>query len=387
MKRWNTTGVCVILVLATLVLATGCKPPAPAAQPQDTIFYPEAPDPPRLQFLTQITKLEPNSAGAQSSFADFVVGATAEKGEEIRTPYGVAARDGKLYVCDLAVANVYILDIARNKYSLMGKSKVFKKPVNITIASDGTKYVCDTSLNKVAIFNAQDRFVRYIGNPTTCRPIDLAIWKDELVIADIQDNEVEVWSKDGKFLRKIATFGMGVTQLRMPTNLAIDARGRIFVSETMKGIIKMYNIKGQYLGSVGAQGDRPGFFARPKGLAIDPKGVLYVADSQWEIVQLFDPDGRLLMAFGGAKPGMDGMGMPSGVAMDSTSISAFKKYIDSDFNAEYLLFVSNQYGPNKIGVYAFGRSKTADYTAKRPLTATQPPAPKEPGGTPPKAAP
>jgi len=175
MKQRETLGSCAVIVLLALTFTVGCEPKPPVVGPTETIFYPEAPDPPRLQFLTQITKLDPSSAGAKSSFADFVVGATAEEGDEIRTPYGVAARDGKLYVCDLAVANIYILDIASNNYSLMGKSKVFKKPVNITIAEDGTKYVCDTSLGKIAIFNSQDRFVRYIGDPATCKPIDVAI--------------------------------------------------------------------------------------------------------------------------------------------------------------------------------------------------------------------
>lgn len=372
MKERNTAGVCTVLVVLALVFIAGCGPKVQAPKPMETIYYPPAPDPPRLQFLLQITELDPNPTESGSGFADFIVGAKVEKGEEIRTPYGVAARDGKLYICDLAISNIYILDIANNKFSLMGKRGVFKKPVNITIAPDGTKYICDTGLNKVAIFDAQDRFVRFIGDPAKCRPIDLALCKGELIVADIMDNEVEAWSKDGKFLRKIASFGGGVAQLRMPTNVAVGPKGRIFVSETMKGIIKIYNIKGQYVGAVGAQGDRPGFFARPKGLAIDPKGILYVADSQWEVVQVFDPDGRLLMTFGGAKPGSDGMGLPAGVAIDRTSLPAFEKYIDKDFQAEYLLFVTNQYGPNKIGVYAFGKSRTADYTVKKPLTATRP---------------
>ena len=371
MKQRNTAGVCAVLMVLALVLLVGCEKPPPP-KPMETIYYPKAPSPPRLQFLLQITELAPNPTESGSAFADFIVGGKIEKGEKIRSPYGVAARDGKVYVCDLAVANIYIIDKVNNKFSLMGKPGVLKKPVNITIAPDGTKYVADTVLGKVAIFDAQDQFVRYIGDPTSCSPIDVAICQGELVVADIKGNEVEAWSKDGKFLRKIASNGKGVAQVEMPTNLEVGPKGRIFVSETLKGIIKIYNIKGQYLGAVGAQGDRPGYFARPKGLAIDPNEILYVADAQWEVIQIFDPEGRLLMVFGGVQAGPDGMGMPTGVAIDRTSLPAFQKYIDKDFQAEYLLFVANQYGPNKIGVYAFGKSKTADYTIRKPLTATRP---------------
>ncbi|MDP6527039.1 MAG: hypothetical protein QGH15_22905 [Kiritimatiellia bacterium] len=97
-----------------------------------------------------------------------------------------------------------------------------------------------------------------------------------------------------------------------------------------------------------------------------------MVDAQWEVVQIFDSEGRVLLAFGGAKPGPDGMGMPAGIVTDRTSLPAFQKYIDKNFKAEYLLFVTNQFGPNKICVFAFGKSKTGDYTIKRPLTATQP---------------
>jgi len=383
MKQWNMAVTGVILVSLAMVSLVGCGDSSDlGAAPAETIFYPPAPDPPRLQFLTQITNLNANKSHSKSSFADFVVGAKIEQGEKIQSPYGVAARNGKIYVCDLAISNIYVIDVANNKFSMLGKRGVLKKPVNLTIAPDGTKYVADTGLNKVVIFDAQDRFVRYIGDSMRASPIDVALCKGELIVSNIKDNEIEAWSLDGKFLRKIATFGGGVTQLRMPTNLEVGPDGRIFVSETLNGIIKVYNNKGQYLGSVGAQGNRSGFFARPKGLAIDPKGILYVVDSQWEIVQMFDPAGRVLMVFGGAKPGLDGMGIPMGIAIDRTSIPAFKKYIDKDFQAEYLVFVANQHGPNKIGVYAFGKSKTADYNVKKPLTAAKPSAATQPAKTP-----
>jgi hypothetical protein len=66
------------------------------------------------------------------------------------------------------------------------------------------------------------------------------------------------------------------------------------------------------------------------------------------------------------------MGVPAGIAIDRTSLPAFQKYVDKDFRAEYLLFVANQFGPNKIGVYAFGKSKTGDYAPPKRLPATRP---------------
>ena len=94
------------------------------------------------------------------------------------------------------------------------------------------------------------------------------------------------------------------------------------------------------------------------------------------MVQAFDPEGNLLLFFGGANPEPHGLGMPAGVTIDRSTLPAFRKYLAKDFEPKYLFFVANQFGKNKIGVYAFGRSSTADYPpTTRPATtrpATQP---------------
>ncbi len=38
----------------------------------------------------------------------------------------------------------------------------------------------------------------------------------------------------------------------------------------------------------------------------------------------------------------------------------FEPFIARDFEAEYLLFVVNQFGRNKVAVYAFGQGPAAD---------------------------
>ena len=42
------------------------------------------------------------------------------------------------------------------------------------------------------------------------------------------------------------------------------------------------------------------------------------------------------------------------MAADASSIPYFRKYIHDDFEVEYLLFVTSQYGDHLLSVYAFG---------------------------------
>ncbi len=372
--RIRQTAFLPLVVLSAILMPTaGCSK---QVGPGPTVFYPPAPDPPRLQFLTSFSDPSQWGGSKRSSFYDFVVGADKEKVGAIRGPYGLAARDGKLYVCDLGAHCVHVIDILNKSYSLLGKPGQIKNPVNITLAADGTKYVCDTQQGRVLVYDAADQLVKTIGDPRTCVPSDIAELGEELIVTDVAGGELEVWSRDGKFLRHMATRGKEPGQLSMPTNLEIGPGNRIFVSDTMGSIINVYSKTGNYIGSVGMPGDRPGYFARPKGIAIDDTGRIYVADAQWEIVQTFAPTGKLLLFFGGASDTPSGMGMPAGLVIDRSMMPAFQKYVDEDFEAEYLLFVANQFGKHKIGVYAFGKSKTADYSNPTPRpaasAATQP---------------
>ncbi len=373
MNRYRTALLPLIGLSVTMLLALGCDGQGGAGP---TVFYPQAPDPPRLQFLMSFSDPAQWARPRRSSFSDFIVGTEKGKQGMIRGPYGLAARDGKLYICDLGAHRVHVIDMINKTYKLLGKPGQIRNPVNITLGPDGTKYVCDTQLGRVLVYNAADKLVKTLGDPRTCIPSDLAIMGRELLVADIAGAELEVWDRDGKFLRIIAGKGKEPGQLSMPANIEIGPGDRIFVSDTMASIINVYSRTGKYIGSVGMPGDRPGYFARPKGIAIDDAGRIYVADAQWEIVQLFAPTGKLLMFFGGASGAVTGMGMPAGLVIDRSMMPVFQKYVDEDFEAEYLLFVANQFGEHKIGVYAFGQSKTADYSqpTTRPASsaATQP---------------
>jgi hypothetical protein len=59
------------------------------------------------------------------------------------------------------------------------------------------------------------------------------------------------------------------------------------------------------------------------------------------------------MYFGGSytKPG--DMWLPAKVVIDYKNLDYFQEYVHPSFNLKYLIFVTNQYGPDKINVYGF----------------------------------
>ena len=345
------------LALAVALL-TGCGGGKQAERP--LVFYPPPPDAPRLQYLLTITDAKEWQARPSSSFADFIVGSakTAESPTELKSPYGVAMRNGKIYVCDLGQMRVHVIDVVNKRYTTLGTRDQVAKPANITIDADGTKYVCDAGRQQVLVFDAEDQFVRAMDDPKRCTgPISVAVWKDELYVADALGGKIEVWTKDGQLKRTISSKGKGPPQLSRPSCVAFGPQGHLFVTDMELAVVKEFDTEGKYIKSIGMPGDRPGYFARPKGLAIDPVGRLYVADSQWDKIQIFTPEGQLLLFFGESSPLPHGMVTPTGVAIDATSIEAFRKYVNKDFEPEYLVLVTNQFGANRLIIHAFGHAK------------------------------
>jgi sugar lactone lactonase YvrE len=355
-----------LLIGALLVPAalSGCGPTT-SRKPvdQSAVYYPPPPAPPRLQFLTSFRDAErwanPNR---DSSFAEWIAGTPREQRTRtsFESPYGLDARSGVLYICDVALDCVHVVDIPNGEYRRLGPDRT-RNPVNITIAPDGTKYVCDTGAGQVLVFGPDDQFLDAFGEPGAWTPLDLALRGDELFVTDVTGGQIHVWSRSGhRFLRTIGEKGRGPDQLTNPTNLAFGPDGRLYVTDSFQQMVKVFDEQGRFVDSIGEAGIRGGQFARPKGIAIDEDGVMFVADSQWDVVQMFNTDGRLLMLFG--EPGEEphSMGLPAGVCIDRTSMPQFEQFIARDFEAEYLLFVVNQFGRNKVAVYAFGQGPAAD---------------------------
>lgn len=369
--RRSVTVVAALVVCAWLA---GCaKGPAPSApEVKTTVFYPELPNPPRIQHLTTFTG-ESDLATEGSAFAKFIVGDAQGGGARLQQPYGVAMHAGRLYVADSKGPGLMVFDMAAGRVSLVtgtGNGRM-KRPINVTIDKDGTKYVTDTGRDQVLVFDRDDKFVQAFGAEGEFRPVDTAIAGERLYVADIRHHQIHVLDKkSGKTLYKFGKAGSSVGELFHPTNLAIGPQGDVFVVETSNYRVQRFTADGKPLRTYGEAGTAPGRFTRPKGIAIDRDGRLYIGDSAFENVQIFDPDGKLLLYFGQPGERAEGLNLPAGVAVDYENVALFKRYADPRFAIEYLVFVVSQFGPNKVDVFGYGRMQGMSYPAQPALPGT-----------------
>jgi DNA-binding beta-propeller fold protein YncE len=346
------------------LLAAGCA--TPAIQPETPVFFPPAPEMPRIQYLTSFRGLK--DIEAQSSFDRFVVGEKADL--RLDKPYGIGIHDGKLYVCDTN-ATVIVFDLQARSYTglkgAVGPGKMVQ-PVNISIEPDGTKYVADPARGQVVVFGRDDQYLKAYGAPGDWRPVDAVTFEDRLYVADPANGLVKVFDKGtGDVLKTIGDRGEPSERLQLPTNLAFDPEGYLYVTDAGRFQIVKFDRDGHFRAAIGNPGDNLGHFGRPKGLAVDREGHLFVVDASFNNVQVFSQDGRLLLFFGEGGQERGQFLLPAKVAIDYDNLRYFEKYVQPEFQIQYLIFVTSQFGERPVSVLAYGQERGKPYPTDEEL--------------------
>jgi len=104
-----------------------------------------------------------------------------------------------------------------------------------------------------------------------------------------------------------------VIGLGRPAGIAIDSKGRIYVADTFRGAVFIFDLEKKTLDFIGADGR--GKLANPYGIAIDSKDNVYVSDTKLKRVNVYDVAGNLTGSI--TKIGAETIENPAGVAIDA----------------------------------------------------------------------
>ncbi|MBI5739746.1 MAG: DUF4934 domain-containing protein [Nitrospirae bacterium] len=344
-----------------LLIIVGCAAPP---KKDETVFFPSPPELPRLQYLTSFSGS--HDIEEDSAFDDFVIG--AKRHRKLDKPYGVGIYDGKIYVCDTN-DTVIVFDLKAKKYETLkgvrGPGKLIQ-PLNISIEEDGTKYVTDPIRGQVVVFDKNDEYLTAYGSPGVWKPVDAAAFEDRVYVADIMNGAVRIFEKkSGKMVKSIGNSGEDpMALLSMPTNVAVDRDGYVYVADAGRVQVVKFDRDGHFIAVYGKLGNNLGHFSRPRGVALDRESRLYAVDAGFQNVQIFSKHGRILLFFGqgGRNPG-DFL-LPAKVTIDYDNLEYFQKYAKPDFELEYLVLVTSQFGERLVNVLGFGKEKGKTYPSE-----------------------
>jgi DNA-binding beta-propeller fold protein YncE len=152
----------------------------------------------------------------------------------------------------------------------------------------------------IVVFDAKGKFLRswgrgMFGNPHGMR-IDAAgnVW-----VTDNGDHQVMQFTRDGKLLLTLGVKGKAATDdktFNRPTDIAFSPDGRyVYVSDGYgNSRVVKFTREGKYVSTWGKRGKAPGEFNTPHSIAIDSKGRVFVSDRENNRIQCFTANGEFL---------------------------------------------------------------------------------------------
>ena len=123
--------------------------------------------------------------------------------------------------------------------------------------------------------------------------------KDEIAVTDCLNHRVQIFNRDGNFLRFFGRRGNKAGEFSFPRGITFHKNGNFFVADHGNHRIQIFSGEGEYVGMFGGYGSLDSQLHDPRGLSVDIDGNIIVADSGNKLIKIFSPDGQFLMKIGG----------------------------------------------------------------------------------------
>jgi DNA-binding beta-propeller fold protein YncE len=216
------------------------------------------------------------------------------KGDRMHVPYGIAVdADNNIYVTDLERKRIAVYNADGKFKKYIGRFKdegEFELPRSIAIdRATGRIYLADTARNFVLILDLDGKTLAEVGKrgggngpAEFMEPTEVALYGNEVFVLDRRNERIQVLDLGGHFRRQFKLGGSGTSDAN---GMAFDTQGRLFVPSL--SWVEVFNREGKLLFRFGQSGERAGEFNLTKGVCTDSKDRVYVMDSGNHRIQVF----------------------------------------------------------------------------------------------------
>lgn len=222
-------------------------------------------------------------------------------------PHGLSvdAQDN-VWLTDVALQQVFKFSPDGTLLMTLGERGVagadaghFNRPTDVAVLPDGSFLVSDGYRNtRVAKFAADGRFLSQWGRPGRGEgqfntPHAIAVdAKGQVYVADRQNDRVQVFDGEGRFLRQLKGPEAG-----RPYSVAVLADGGVAIADggeqpasgPDRSGVAILDAEGRVRQRLGRFGNQDGQFRMAHDLAVGANGALYVVDITGQRVQKFEP--------------------------------------------------------------------------------------------------
>ena len=274
----------------------------------------------------------PNLAGSNSSVGSPVVIEIPKiSGIYVRSLAGLDRPSGirvdhnfRLVVCDFGTHQVVTLDPSGCIVSKLGregnKQGNFCYPQSTECDNAGKMLVVD-QMCRLQMFDKNGKFLKSVGSKGRGQlqfmgPVSMAISQDKQVfICERENHRIQVLDKELTFQRFIGECGQNECEFYFPSGIVISDGGHLFVADSGNHRIQVLSLDGTFVRSFGRKGSAAGELCLPSHICIDSYGV-YVTEEGNHRVSVFTQNGVFIRSIGGKGSCLGQFLCPLGVAID-----------------------------------------------------------------------
>ncbi|MDH3891898.1 MAG: hypothetical protein OEV49_12515 [candidate division Zixibacteria bacterium] len=240
---------------------------------------------------------------------EFVFEVTEAEGTPLKNPTNLDINSkGDIYITDKNNQRVVCTDNRGNVKFTFGTGMesderddppegAFLSPFQLAIDTKDQVYVADVVTNNIQVFTADGKFIKRIivpvqGEQSGLRANGLDIFDDgRIICSDVGNGRVLIIDDNGNILKE---FNSGETFLAHYPNGVKIVDGNSFVhTNPVIGEIIVSNLNGEEQMRFGGMGTNIGVFGRAVAVAVSEDGMYWISDAMGSNVQAFNKEGEV----------------------------------------------------------------------------------------------
>ena len=220
----------------------------------------------------------------------------SEKGEFIRSfgqhvsyPTGLTSDNtGRIFVSNRGNDRILVFNQNGEYVSTLNEPGSLSEPRGISLDSQGKIIVCDAGGECVKIFSPNGNILRTIGRGWLSQPKGCLCYDGKIFVSDFVIHVIKVYNSKGKFLYEFGRYGTNDGDLNQPVCLAVDKTGHLLVCCEGSHTVQVFTQDGKFVTKFGEYGKELGQFCQPTSVLVLKSGRIVVCEFGNNRLQLFE---------------------------------------------------------------------------------------------------